>query len=93
MAVTILPRKLTSQTHEFIIFRRDPDCAVGVGRVGNGALAADVGVVVLGGVRGVGERRGGPLDGVLDVEHGVVDAGGVGQVVGTEVEEGEESGY
>ncbi len=47
---------------------------------------------MLRGVRGVGEGRGGPLDGVFDVEHGVVDAGGGGQVVGAEVEEGEESG-
>lgn len=92
MAVTVLTRKLTPRNHIFIILRRDPGCGVGLGRVGHSMLAADISIVVLGGIRGVGEGRGGPLDGMFDVEHGVVDAGGSGKVVGTKVEEGKESG-
>lgn len=92
MAITVLPRKLIPRNHVIVILVRDAGRGVGLGGVGLRALAADVGVVVLSGIGGVGEGRGGPLDGVFDVEHGVVDAGGGGEVVGAEVEEGEEGG-
>lgn len=62
--------------------------------VGGKALDADVGVEVVGGVRGVGEGGGGALDweGGFEVVHGVVGAGEGGAAVGAEVEGGEEDG-
>ena len=66
---------------ELIVLRRDPRRAVRIRAVGQSALAADVGVVVVVRVGRVVEWRGGALDGVFDVEHGVVGALGGGEAV------------
>ena len=84
----------TPQDDVVVMLGSKPRSAVAVCRVG----LRDVGVLpVIGcaraavpGVVGKGGRGAG--DGVFDVEHGVIGAGGDVEAVGAEVEQGEEGG-
>ena len=95
MARGIMLRTPHAEIIIIIMLRGKPRSAVAIRRVG----LRGVGVLsMIGGSRAaavpgvVGKRGRGAGDGVFDVEHGVVGAGGDVEAVSAEVEQGEEGG-